>query len=195
MSVLNDLFVIQIPLLEKVVRTILVYAVILGLFRVVGKRGLAALTTFDFVVMFLLSNVVQNAIIGPDNSLLGGAVGAATLVVVNAGLSRLVARHERLARLLEGRPTTVIEDGQVDERALRRLALRRTELEFAVRMQNGDSVSEIEHGLLEPGGHLLLSLKPEEQGATKGDVAALGQRLGAIEELLLARRSNDVQPG
>ena len=74
----HDLFVMQIPILEKIIRTVAVYAVILVLFRLTGKRGLAQLTSFDMVVVFLLSNVVQNAVIGSDNSLLGGAVGAVT---------------------------------------------------------------------------------------------------------------------
>jgi len=76
----HAIFVIQIPVLEKIVRTVLVYATIVVLFRLAGKRGLATLNTLDFVVVFLLSNVVQNAIIGNDNSFSGGAIGAATLV-------------------------------------------------------------------------------------------------------------------
>ena len=71
------LFVEQIPLTEKILRTVLVYALIAILFRVAGKRGLANPNTFDFVVIFLLSNVVQNAVIGNDTSLTGGVVGAA----------------------------------------------------------------------------------------------------------------------
>ena len=68
----HDMFVEQIPLAEKVIRTIGVYALLMVLFRLTGKRGLAAMNTFDFIVIFLLSNVVQNAVIGSDNSLLGG---------------------------------------------------------------------------------------------------------------------------
>jgi hypothetical protein len=78
----HDMFVEQIPLAEKVIRTIVVYAVLMVLFGLPGKRGLAAMNTFDFIVIFLLSNVVQNAVIGNDNSLLGGMVGAVTLVAV-----------------------------------------------------------------------------------------------------------------
>jgi uncharacterized membrane protein YcaP (DUF421 family) len=85
------------------------------------------LNTFDFVVVFLLSNVVQNAIIGNDQSLLGGVVGAVTLVAVNAGLNHALARRSRLERLLEGSPTTVIVDGQLQTGALRDLAMRPAE--------------------------------------------------------------------
>ena len=83
----HDMFVIQVPILEKILRTVLVYTTVVVLFRLAGKRGLAGLNTFDFVVIFLLSNVVQNAVIGNDQSLLGGVVGAVTLVAVNAGLN------------------------------------------------------------------------------------------------------------
>ena len=75
----HSMFAVQIPILEKILRTVLVYATILILFRLVGKRDLATLNLFDFVVLFLLSNVVQNAIIGNDTSLLGGIIGAVTL--------------------------------------------------------------------------------------------------------------------
>ncbi|MEO6882295.1 MAG: hypothetical protein ABI181_15280, partial [Mycobacteriaceae bacterium] len=97
----------QISIVDKVARTVLVYAIIVVLFRLTGKRGLAGFTTFDFAVVFLLSNVVQNAIIGNDNSRLGGAVGAVTLVVVNTALSRSVGRSGVVSRILQGRATTV----------------------------------------------------------------------------------------
>ena len=85
------MFVEQIPLTEKVLRTVLVYALIAVLFRIAGKRGLANLNTFDFVVIFLLSNVVQNAVIGNDTSLTGGVVGAVTLVTVDMIVTRAIA--------------------------------------------------------------------------------------------------------
>lgn len=180
----HEIFVVQVPIAEKVLRTVFVYATIVLLFRLSGKRGLATLNTLDFVVIFLLSNVVQNAIIGNDQSFSGGAIGAATLVAVNAGINRLIARSPRAARVLEGRPTTVIEDGRTVPAAVRRLALRPVDLEHAVRMQNGDSLEEMQHGVLEPSGHLILSLKPAEQSASKGDVALLLARLDALEARL-----------
>jgi len=100
----HEMFVEQIPIAEKVLRTVLVYALIAVLFRLTGKRGLANLNTFDFIVIFLLSNVVQNAVIGNDNSLLGGMVGAVTLVAVNAGVNRLTAMSPTAERLFEAVP-------------------------------------------------------------------------------------------
>lgn len=182
------MFVEQIPLTEKVLRTVLVYALIALLFRAAGKRGLANLNTFDFVVIFLLSNVVQNAVIGNDTSLTGGAVGAVTLVAVNAAVNRVIAGNKRAARLFDGNATTVISDGHVVGRAMRRLGLRRSELDHAVRLQNGDDISQVQRGSLEPGGQLVLTLKAAEQGATKADIAEVTARLSRIEELLGAAR-------
>ena len=178
------MFVEQIPLAEKILRTVLVYALIALLFRVAGKRGLASLNTFDFVVIFLLSNVVQNAVIGNDTSLTGGIVGAVTLVAINAVVTRAVASNARAARLFDGHATTVIREGHVIGRALRHLGLRRSELDHAVRMQNGDDINEVQRGSLEPGGQLVLTLKHADQGATKADIAEVTARLSRIEELL-----------
>lgn len=182
----HAMFVEQIPFTEKILRTVLVYALIALLFRLSGKRGLANLSTFDFVVIFLLSNVVQNAVIGNDTSLTGGVVGAVTLVVVNAAVNRVVASNATAARIFNGRPTTVIRDGQVIQRALVHLGVRRSELDHAVRMQNGDDVSDIQDGTLEPGGQLVLNIKRADQSATQADVAQLRDQLSRIEDLLRA---------
>jgi uncharacterized membrane protein YcaP (DUF421 family) len=188
----HDMFVVQIPVLEKVLRTVFVYAVIVVLFRMAGKRGLANLNTLDLTVLLLLSNVVQNAVIGNDESLLGGVVGAVTLVCVNAGLNHALTRSDRLARLVEGSATAVIDNGELLHGALRRLAVRPHELDQAVRLQNGDAVSEIQHGSLEPGGQLVLTLKDDEQSSTKGDVADLTGRLDTIQRMLA--KLLDAQP-
>jgi len=182
----HAIFMEQIPFTEKILRTVLVYALIALLFRLSGKRGLANLSTFDFVVIFLLSNVVQNAVIGSDTSVTGGVVGAVTLVVVNALVNRVVAGNAVAARIFDGQPTTVIRDGQVIQRALVRLGVRRSELDNAVRMQKGDDVSEVQDGILAPGGQLVLTLKRADQSATHADVAQLRDQLSRIEDLLLA---------
>ncbi|MEE1788729.1 DUF421 domain-containing protein [Streptomyces sp. SP17BM10] len=187
----HDLVVVQIPIVEKVLRTIAVYALIVVLFRIAGKRGLAGLNTFDMVVVFLLSNVVQNAIIGNDDSLLGGAIGAVTLIAVNSAVTRWLARDPRAARLLEGTSTTVVRNGELVPGALRELALRPSELEHAIRIQHGDDLSDVARARLEPDGQLLVTLKAAEQSATRGDIEELRQRLDTIERLLtdLGRRA------
>jgi uncharacterized membrane protein YcaP (DUF421 family) len=177
----HSMFFYQVPVLEKVLRTILVYATILVLFRIVGKRDLASINMFDFVVLFLLSNVVQNAVIGNDTSLTGGVIGAVTLVAVNALLNRWIAANDRVARVLEGHATIIIKDGKFLPQAARRLSLRRRDIDQAIRVQNGDDISEIATGRIEPNGQLVLSLKHEEQNASKADIAALNHRLEAIE--------------
>jgi uncharacterized membrane protein YcaP (DUF421 family) len=179
----HSMFAVQIPILEKILRTVLVYATILILFRLAGKRDLASLNMFDFVVLFLLSNVVQNAIIGNDTSLLGGIIGAVTLVTVNAALNRCIAVSDRAARILEGKPTTVIKDGRFLPGA-RRLSLRPTDVERAIRVQNGNDITEIATGLMEPNGQLVLTLKKEEQSASKSDIAGLRAQLKTIENSL-----------
>src|SRR5207237_6649551 len=115
----QDLFTIQIPVAEKVLRTVAVYAGLAVLLRIAGKRDLAQLSTFDLVVMLLLSNVVQNAVIGADNSLLGGLLGAVVLIAANAVWVRVVASSGVFARLLGGSPTVLVQDGRYQERTLR----------------------------------------------------------------------------
>src|SRR3954468_17550286 len=134
----HSMFSEGIPITEKLVRTVLVYALVAVLVRVTGKRGLAGLNTLDIAVVFLLSNVVQNAIIGNDLSVTGAAVGAGTLVLVDSLLNRAAVRSSWVARVFDGTDSTVIADGRVLDRALQRLGLRRSELEHAVRVQNGD---------------------------------------------------------
>jgi uncharacterized membrane protein YcaP (DUF421 family) len=180
----HAMFVIQTSVPEKILRSVLVYAVIVLLFRLAGKRGLANLNTLDLTVLLLLSNVVQNAIIGSDNSVLGGVLGAVTLVGVNAALNHGLSRSQRLAHVIEGTSTTVIENGHLVPKALRRLAIRPHELDHAVRLQNGDAIGEVEDGRLEPDGQLILTLKQDEQGATKADVADLQNRLSSIQAAL-----------
>jgi uncharacterized membrane protein YcaP (DUF421 family) len=187
----HSMFVVQIPILEKVLRTVVVYATILILFRLTGKRDLATLNIFDFVVLFLLSNVVQNAIIGNDTSLLGGIIGAATLVAVNAALNRLIAVSDRAARILEGKPTTIIENGRFLADRARRLSLRPVDVERAIRVQNGDDLKEVATGLMEPNGQLVLTLKQQEQSASKRDIDRISAQLKAMQssiEVLTASR-------
>ena len=182
----HHIFVEQIPLAEKLVRTALVYAVIAVLIRATGKRALTGLNTLDIAVVFLLSNVVQNAIIGNDLSVTGGAVGAATLVAINALMNRIALRSELFGKIFDGTETQVIADGTVLQRSVRRLGLRPAELDHAVRLQNGDDIAQVQDGVLEPGGQLVLTLRDSEQSATKADVERLAAQLARIEAALAA---------
>lgn len=165
------LFHMDISLIEKVFRTAAVYIGLLTIIRLVGKRDMAQLNSFDLVVLLLLSNVVQNAVIGPDNSLIGGLVGTAVLIGLNWAVVRLAFRHPRLNRLIQGTSSPLVSKGVVDERELASLGLTRNELEAALRRQGAGSIEEVEDATLAPEGTITLTLKPADQNATKGDIA------------------------
>src|ERR1700733_5954560 len=95
-TLLHDMFALGVPVLEKILRPIIVYAFLIVALRLAGKRELAQLNTFDLVVLLTLSNVVQNAIIGDDNTVTGGVLGAATLLAVNYAVVRFVHQHKRV---------------------------------------------------------------------------------------------------
>jgi uncharacterized membrane protein YcaP (DUF421 family) len=157
----HDLFHLGVPAGEKVLRTLLVYAIVLTLLRIFGKRQLASLNALDLVVLLLLSNVVQNAIIGPDNSVSGAAIGAATLVGANYVLVRLTYNHDRLLHLVQGKPTMLVENGRVDEHALKHELITTGELEAALRREGLSGTDETEEVLLEPEGTITPVRKPE----------------------------------
>lgn len=165
-----DLMHIQIPVLEKVLRTVLVYGGLAVLLRIGGKRDLAQLNSFDLIVMLLLSNVVQNAVIGSDNSLSGGLLGAAVLVLINAGVVRWVNRYPRLVRLFEGTPTTLIRDGSLDRKTLHRMGLRQADVAVALRRQGAADIHEVERATLDSGGSIVVTLKDDAQDVTRKDL-------------------------
>lgn len=167
----SDLVTIQVPVIEKVLRTVLVYAGLAILLRLAGKRDLAQLNTFDLVVMLLLSNVVQNAVIGADNSLVGGLLGAAVLVGVNSVWVRVVNRRPKLTKIFEGTPTTLVKDGKV-VKDIHRLGLRRSDVAAALRRQGAGSIHEVKKASLEPGGTIVVDLEPDAEDLTVGDFRA-----------------------
>src|SRR6185369_2965128 len=114
----SDTFVVGAPIAEKILRPILVYIFLVVALRVFGKRELAQLNPFDLVVLLSLSNTVQNAIIGNDNSLTGGLIGALALLSVNYAVVRFLFRHRRLDQILEGKPTVLVENGHIVKYAL-----------------------------------------------------------------------------
>src|SRR5918911_1575219 len=122
----DDIFTIGTPLIEKMIRPVLVYFFLVIALRVFGKRELAQLNPFDLVVLLSLSNTVQNAIIGNDNSLTGGLIGAFALLAMNYLVVRFLFRHRRLDQLLEGAPTVPIEGGKIQKHGLARELLTRS---------------------------------------------------------------------
>lgn len=183
----HDLLTMGVPIAEKLIRTVGVYVGIYVILRFAGKRDLAQLNSFDLVVMLLLSNIVQNAIIGNDDSLVGGLIGAGTIIFVNSLVVRLVVRKPSLGPVLEGTPTTVVTDGAYDHQALKKEGLRPADVEVAIRRQNANDVSEVEKAVLEPSGALIVTLKSEEEAATKEDLKKLERRLMAKLDRLGSR--------
>ena len=161
----TDMFVLALPVAEKILRPIVVYFfLVLGL-RLAGKRELAQLNPFDLVVLLTLSNTVQNAIIGDDNSVTGGIVGAATLLLVNYLVARFLFRHEQLDELVEGKATVLIEHGKLLEESLAKEVLSIQELEAAAHKQGFGDLYEVEHATLDPSGAICFTAKkpaPEE---------------------------------
>jgi uncharacterized membrane protein YcaP (DUF421 family) len=150
----RDMLLVQIPLLEKVLRSIAVYLFLVLALRLAGKRELAQLNSLDLVVLLLLSNTVQNAIIGPDNSLLGGLIGATVLLSANYLIVRLGFKYQGLARALGGTPTRLVEHGRTLDGNLRRYLITREELLAAVRRQGARNLKDIEKVVLEANGAL-----------------------------------------
>ena len=176
----NNLMHLDVSVWEKVVRTVVVYLVLAVLIRLAGKRDLAQLNAFDLVVMLLLSNVVQNAVIGPDNTLLGGVIGAVVLIGFNAAVVRSARRSDVLGRALEGTPTVLARDGAWDEEALRREGLRKADAEAALRRQNANSVRDVKSVSIEPGGAIVAELREDLQAATHADIARIEAKLDAL---------------
>ncbi len=123
--IFDSMFHLPVPLAEKLLRPVVVYLVLVLLLRLFGKRELAQLNPFDLVVLLSLSNTVQNAIIGDDNSVTGGIVGAFSLLVINWIVVRILYRSPKLTRILEGRVSVLVRDGQIDRKALGRESLTR----------------------------------------------------------------------
>jgi uncharacterized membrane protein YcaP (DUF421 family) len=178
----QDLLVPGVSAAEKVVRTIVVYAFLLGGLRLAGKREMAQLNPFDLVVLLLLSNAVQNAIIGNDNSVLGGMLGAATLLIVNYLIVRFLYRHPKLDALFEGNPDILVLEGAVQDKALERNLITRAELQAAARRQGMGSLDKVSCARLEVGGTISFVLKEPSPEESRHD--QLLDRLEALERKL-----------
>src|SRR6476661_2749487 len=151
---LHDMFFLGLPIAEKILRPIVVYvALILGL-RLAGKRELAQLNPFDLIVLLTLSNTVQNAIIGNDNSFVGGVIGATTLLAVNYFVVRFLYSHEKLDHLIEGNCDELITDGKIRHDRLKKELMTEAALETAAHRQGFASLKDIDRAILEVGGSI-----------------------------------------
>lgn len=157
----KDMFVLALPIAEKILRPVVVYVFLVVGLRLSGKRELVQLNPFDLVVLLTLSNTVQNAIIGDDNTITGGIIGATSLLIVNYLVVRFLYKHRSLDQLIEGKADVLIEDGKVRTQHLKRELITMAQLEAAARKQGFDSLSEVQQCVLEPGGTItFLGKKP-----------------------------------
>ncbi len=148
----TDMFDLDLPVLEKILRPVIVYAFLLVGLRLAGKRELAQLNAMDLVVLLMIANTVQNSIIGNDNSLIGGVIGAATLLALNYVVVRFLFTHPRFDELVEGSPTKLIDHGQLNRGRMQRELVTRSELEVAAHRQGFGSLREVDQAVLEPSG-------------------------------------------
>jgi uncharacterized membrane protein YcaP (DUF421 family) len=178
--ILRDMFIVSIPIAEKILRPILVYVFLVMLLRVFGKRELAQLNPFDLVVLLSLANTVQNAIIGEDSSLAGGFIGAFTLMLVNYLVIRFLFRHRRLDQILEGKPAVLIREGVICKDQLAKEMITVHELQTVCRRQGFDGIHEVEDCVLEPGGAFVMRRKVPSDEEQKH--AELVESLNAIRD-------------
>lgn len=175
----TDLLTPGIPIGEKLIRTLLVYAFLLIGLRLAGKRELSQINPFDLVVLLLLSNTVQNAIIGNDNSLIGGLVGAAVLLVVNGVVVRTLYHYNKLDRI-EGRPDTLVRNGRILRHHLERELITVAELEAAARRQGISSLAHVRECRLETGGALtFIPREPSDEDVRHHEVLGLIAQIDA----------------
>jgi uncharacterized membrane protein YcaP (DUF421 family) len=148
----DSMFHLPLPWIEKIIRPILVYLFLIAFLRIFGKRELAQLNPFDLVVLLSLSNTVQNAIIGNDNSVTGGMIGAFALLTINWLLTRVLFKAPKLEQVLEGTKTEFIRHGVVDKKALEKDTMTELELLSVIHKQGLNDFSEVESCVLEPNG-------------------------------------------
>ncbi len=182
----QHMFQLPLPIAEKLLRPVIVYLVLVVLLRVFGKRELAQLNPFDLVVLLSLSNTVQNAIIGDDNSVTGGVIGAFSLLAINWLVVRVLYRSPQLTRALEGRSTVLIHNGQIDRKALERESLSREELLSVIHRQGFEDFHQVHRCELEPNGTFYV--EAVEPSIAEKHHADLMARLDALQREIASLR-------
>jgi len=184
---LHDMFYLGVPILEKMLRPIVIYVfLILGL-RLAGKLEMAQLNPFDLIVLLTISNTVQNAIIGEDNSVTGGLIGAATLLIVNHAVVRYLYGHENLERLVEGDADVLIDEGEIQADRLRKELITEGELLSAARKQGFQRLSDVDRATIEPGGTIVFVAKKPATDVLRHDEVLT--KLAELRTELMALRA------
>ena len=146
--------------IEVAVRTAIVYLFLVVALRVGGRREVGQMSIIDLVVLLIIANGVQNAMVGQNTTLIGGLISAGTLVIIDRALNSVLKRNRTLARVLEGEPILLVRDGRVLTNALRRATIDRTELDAAVRAHGVATVDDVALAVLEIDG--LISVIPHD---------------------------------
>jgi uncharacterized membrane protein YcaP (DUF421 family) len=178
----HDMFSLGVPVLEKIIRPVIVYIFLVAALRLAGKRELAQLNPLDLVVLLTLSNAVQNAIIGNDNSVTGGILGAVALLTANGLASNGFYHHPWLDRVVGGTPTTLIEDGKILRNNLARELITEDELVAVCRKQGVERLSEVETAILETSG--TISVFTRQPTLEERIAEQIDRRLDGIEAIL-----------
>jgi uncharacterized membrane protein YcaP (DUF421 family) len=174
----HNMFHLPLPLAEKIIRPILVYLCLIIFLRLFGKRELAQLNPFDLVVLLSLSNTVQNAIIGDDNSVTGGIVGAFSLLAINWALMWFLYRAPKLTKALEGEPSTLIRHGVVDNDEMKRQSLTAEDLISVLNKNGFNYMADVEECILEPNGTFYIrGITPSSDEVERKDLMAAIERL------------------
>jgi uncharacterized membrane protein YcaP (DUF421 family) len=189
---IESMFHLPLPVLEKILRPVIVYLCLIVFLRLFGKRELAQLNPFDLVVLLSLSNTVQNAMIGDDNSVSGGVIGAFSLLTVNWLLTRVLFRSPMLSKVLEGSETVLIRHGVVDWAATKKEALTELELRAVLHKQGFTDFAEVEKCVLEPNGNFYMEgIKALSDDAQRADlmreIRALAIEVKELKGMLAAR--------
>lgn len=186
------MFHLQIPLIEKILRPIIVYFFLIFLLRIFGKRELAQLNPFDLVVLLSLSNTVQNAMIGDDNSISGGLVGAFSLLAINWLMALVLYRAPKATALLAGTKATLVTDGVVDAEELKKQSLTHEDLISVLNKNGFNDPGDVKTCVLEPNGTFFVEgISPssddmERQGMVRA-LAELTKEVQALRREVSAR--------
>ena len=188
---LGSMFHMALPLGEKILRPVIVYMCLIVFLRLFGKRELAQLNPLDLVVLLSLSNTVQNAMIGDDNSVTGGIVGAFSLLAINWVLMRFLFHAPRINQALQGSETVLIRFGEIDREALQRETLTELELTDVLHRQGFDDASEVDRCVLEPNGTFYIEgKKPSADDQQRAEMLDVLRSLTAEVKQLKAQLGN-----
>lgn len=186
------MFHLQLPVLEKVLRPVIVYLCLVLFLRIFGKRELAQLNPFDLIVLLCLSNTVQNSIIGDDNSVSGGVIGVFSLLTINFVVTRVLFRFPGLNQTVEGTEAVLIRHGEVDWQAMKKERLTELELKTVLHRQGLNDYSLVEKCVLEPSGNFYVEQRDplrevKQRTEILEEVRALTAELKEMKALLAAR--------